>query len=80
MEREILFCDSEVIILKHKTNPRQKPRSRLFETYINRICVLEIKVLFAQNKKGAGEILPGWGLLLGPRRAGTRKSERRFLV
>jgi hypothetical protein len=57
MEQQTLFCDSEVIIHKHQINPRQKARSRLYAAYINHICVLEIKVLFAQNKKGAAGIL-----------------------
>jgi hypothetical protein len=48
---------SAVIMHKHQTNARQKARSCLCATYINYICVLEIKVLFAQTKKGAGGIL-----------------------
>jgi hypothetical protein len=42
---------------KHQINPQQKARSRLCATYINRTRVLEIKVLLAQTKNGAGRIL-----------------------
>ena len=54
MERQFLLLESEVKMHLHKISSLQTPCGRLCATYFNCICVLEIKALFAQTKKGAG--------------------------